>query len=1174
MGGSDDGGEDFFSSSPPKSSAASVSANGREGDAHDSPQKGPSAPPRALFRGDDEDEDEDDVEYDRNRLEDQREANEGDVVGTLRTNGKRAHESKAESDAKRVRIQSTPMYRDLSQASGSSSSSSSSHSGVRDFGQWQRRLLGTFIVPAWSLSKGPNYIQQGDKVLIQRQKPKPLQTQASPKVAKAGKKQTTLSFGSAAASTKKAKQKEDYIVRFSNMRGFEVGRIPTDISVWMSKVMDHDVAQFEGIVVDCPPSLTVGCDLLLEIKAYISRSAFPESLSEGISFRDGPNAINTWGSETAETPDEKRLRERKVSVVRLFRACTLRPSLSNDILKAHRSSENLDSEAMMEQYGDVLSTQRTSPKPNAGSDPKPSQKSTQQQGGNDDADSEEQEENDGTEMDEVQLENVYSKAQLHDSSLPEVEPAEGFALTLRPYQKQALGWMLKMEEPQVKKKRDKDSRAQSLHPLWEEYRFPVDDENMHLLDTATGAFYFNPYTGDLSLQFQHSSRGARGGILADEMGLGKTIQMASLILSNQPTEAQLEEERQEADLQSQEQKQDQGAKYRQMSLATSFAAGSNPLDVDRKKAMLKTSASNGKVTLVVAPMSLIGQWRDELERAIPSMTSMLYYAESKGDLVGRLEGGSVDVVITSYGTLVTEYKRFLDSGGSSSKYLTNNCPLYAVEWVRVILDEAHNIKNRATRNSRACCELVARRRWCLTGTPIVNRLTDLYSLLRFLRVEPWGDFSFFNSFISKPFAQKNPKAVEIVQVVLESVLMRREKKMKDKDGKSIVELPPKLTNVVRLKFSPLERQIYDSVYDRAYMQYQTLAAAGTISRNFSFIFSVLMRLRQAVCHPMLVLKGSKKVAKVEERKEHDTEDALGDKEEELKRLIADYQAGLDRSDPDKQNDVKGEALSIKALQELIEQQQGDGEEDFECPFCFEEKSEMCYLPCKHMGCRSCLVEHLQRCEEKDEEPACPTCRKGPVSPAQFVSAVRTRRRKNRIAEAAGVGSEDEQEGPPPSSQNSQPEVFFRRNDFRSSTKLEALVEHLNTLRYEDPNFKGVIFSQFTSFLDLVEVVLRKNHHAFVRLDGTTSQKDREIVLKQFSNAPKRMLMLISLRAGGVGLNCELTRPYNILLLTLADISTQWWLPITSGYLIAGGTLAQRIKVGLHLQQLRSMSSKD
>jgi DNA repair protein RAD5 len=64
-------------------------------------------------------------------------------------------------------------------------------------------------------------------------------------------------------------------------------------------------------------------------------------------------------------------------------------------------------------------------------------------------------------------------------------------------------------------------------------------------------------------------------------------------------------------------------------------------------------------------------------------------------------------------------------------------------WARVIVDEAHTIRNRVTRASKACTELLAARRWALTGTPIVNRLSDLYSLLRFLRVEPWGDYSFF-----------------------------------------------------------------------------------------------------------------------------------------------------------------------------------------------------------------------------------------------------------------------------------------------------------------------------------------------------------------------------------------------------------------------------------------------
>jgi DNA repair protein RAD5 len=908
-----------------------------------------------------------------------------------------------------------------------------------------------------------------------------------------------------------------------------VGRINADVAVWLSKCMDQDIAHFEGFVVDCPATLTVGCDLLLEIRAYLLRSAFPQSLSQGISFASRTNNAGNWRAETAESEEEKKLRERKVSLVRLFKACTLRASLSNDVLRGHQASEELGSDAMMEQYGGEENVMAPGSSNNTPAEKKSSPKPSQENGRigaaeGEDADAPDVD--DGTELSENQLENVYSKAQLHDTSLPEVEPAEEFALTLRPYQKQALGWMLRMEEKKEGQKKEDESedasqRALSLHPLWQEYRFPVDEERMDLLDTAAPAFYFNPYTGHLSLQFQHASRGACGGILADEMGLGKTIQMAALILTNQSTgqDNSSEEEDEESKRENGEGSKQQ---LRQMSLASSFAAAGG--SESNRKALLKSLsfASQGKATLVVAPMSLIGQWRDELERAVPSMTSMLYYAEQKGDLLARLEGGSVDTVITSYGTLVTEYKKLVEGRSASARQVASTAPLYAVEWLRVILDEAHQIKNKETKNSKACSELLAKRRWCLTGTPIVNRLTDLYSLLRFLRVEPWGDFSFFNSFISKPFANKNQKALEVVQVVLESVLIRREKKMKDKDGKPIVDLPPKKLNIVRLKFSPLERLIYDSVYDRAYMQYQTLAAAGTISRNFSFIFSVLMRLRQAVCHPMLVLKKAKKQVKEEADEEHEgeSESVLGEHEEQVKKLIAAYQSGYNTIEGVEEAATDG--LTIEALEEVLRNQEEDNE-DKECPFCFEEKSETSYLPCKHWGCKQCITEHLQMCENNSEEATCPTCRAGPVSTSNIVSAIRTRPRKNRIAEIVEEQDEKEEksndeEEVPPSSQHSQPAVFFRKNDFRSSTKLEALIEHLNQLRYEDPTFKGVIFSQFTSFLDLVEVILRKNHHAFVRLDGTTSQKDREAVLKEFSTTPKRMLILISLRAGGVGLN--------------------------------------------------------
>lgn len=349
-------------------------------------------------------------------------------------------------------------------------------------GEWDRRYIGNFVISAWSLSKGPNYIQPGDRILIQRQKPKAPTVTTPQKPAAKGtmKKQTKLSFGATSqANSKKTKVKEDYVVRFSNVRGFEVGRVPSDVSVWMSKVMDLDAASFEGTVVDCPPSLTVGCDLLLDIRAYILRSAFQST--------DIPSAITksdevSWGSETAESDEEKGLRERKSSLVRLFRACTLRPSVSNSVLSRRGSTEDTEDEDKHDDY----------PAPENGpSNGKANGSSLIKE---DDRRSSTPEVDDGTEMSENQLDSVYTRVQRQDAQLPEVEAAQGFALTLRPYQKQALGWMIKMEQrPNARNKhssRDDNTAERSLHPLWEEYLFPVDEMRMDLLDSATNKFYF------------------------------------------------------------------------------------------------------------------------------------------------------------------------------------------------------------------------------------------------------------------------------------------------------------------------------------------------------------------------------------------------------------------------------------------------------------------------------------------------------------------------------------------------------------------------------------------------------------------------------------------------------------------------------------------------------------
>ncbi|KAI3486986.1 hypothetical protein L1887_49182 [Cichorium endivia] len=374
-------------------------------------------------------------------------------------------------------------------------------------------------------------------------------------------------------------------------------------------------------------------------------------------------------------------------------------------------------------------------------------------------------------------------------------------------------------------------------------------------------------------------------------------------------------------------------------------------------------------------------------------------------------------------------------------------------------------------NARACCDLVSRRRWALTGTPIINRLTDLFSLLKFLRVEPWGDFSFFNSFVCKPFQAKSTKALDVVQVILESVLLRREKRMKDKDGRPIVELPPKTIEVRELEFSPIERRIYDNVYRRAFMQ--------------------------PVCHPALVLQarkgktkggdtdaaGSEEVGGAEAGVDEEDAAGFGDGgdgdatpgTEDLRELVAQFQSAGEG-----EGEAESGGYSRAMVDRLLTNAGGDAAAmESECAICFEDPQiAPCYLPrCMHSACKACLLGYLQQCIDRGEEPACPTCRTGPVAASDLIEAIRTR---------------------PPASPDDRGGMIYVRNNLLTSTKVSALISHLNQLRAEG-SFKGVIFSQFTSFLDVIQPVLARYHFRFLRLDGTTPQKQREKLLVEFQS---------------------------------------------------------------------------
>ena len=152
--------------------------------------------------------------------------------------------------------------------------------------------------------------------------------------------------------------------------------------------------------------------------------------------------------------------------------------------------------------------------------------------------------------------------------------------------------------------------------------------------------------------------------------------------------------------------------------------------------------------MIVCPMSLMGQWVEEIRsKCKPGAFSVLMYYGTNRQ-IDLAAVSSTDIVVTSYGVLVSESQSYESSVVTATVVKT----LLSFHWHRIILDEAHTIKNAATEANKACCAVNADRRWALTGTPIQNSLDDMQSLVKFLHHEPWSEARWWKKTISEPHA--------------------------------------------------------------------------------------------------------------------------------------------------------------------------------------------------------------------------------------------------------------------------------------------------------------------------------------------------------------------------------------------------------------------------------------
>ncbi|WP_433757020.1 DEAD/DEAH box helicase [Nocardia sp. CA-135398] len=268
------------------------------------------------------------------------------------------------------------------------------------------------------------------------------------------------------------------------------------------------------------------------------------------------------------------------------------------------------------------------------------------------------------------------------------------------------------------------------------------------------------------------SRYGIGGILADDMGLGKTVQVLALLVH----------ERERTD-------------------------GCGP-------------------TLLVSPMSVVGNWQREAQRFAPDLRVLVHHG------VGRKSGTELDEAVADADLVITTY----------SLLARDAAELARQQWDRVVLDEAQHIKNAGTRQAKAARALPARHRLALTGTPVENRLEELRSILDFTMPKVLGSAQTFRARFAVPIERdRDENAISRLRTITQPFVLRRVKT----DPAVISDLPEKLEMTVRANLTVEQAALYQAVVDD--MMAKLKDAKGMARKGA--VLGALTRLKQVCNHP-------------------------------------------------------------------------------------------------------------------------------------------------------------------------------------------------------------------------------------------------------------------------------------------------------------------------------------
>lgn len=280
------------------------------------------------------------------------------------------------------------------------------------------------------------------------------------------------------------------------------------------------------------------------------------------------------------------------------------------------------------------------------------------------------------------------------------------------------------------------------------------------------------------------------GCLADDMGLGKTVQVIARLVQERSAES------------------------------------------SQGKQRKKEQHSNLPPTLLIAPTSVLGNWFKELEKFAPQLKGWVHHGSQRVKTAKDFQRlcQSQDIIITSFSLVRLDEKLF-----------------QSVSWHRIVLDEAQNIKNPKAAQTKAILKLDAPHRLAMTGTPVENRLLDLWSIFNFLNPGYLGKEAQFQKTFERPIQRNNDRIMALrLKKMVEPFILRRVKT----DPSIIRDLPDKVEQKLFCNLTQEQASLYEAVIQNIG---EALEHSDGIQRQ-GLMLSTLLKLKQICNHPRQFLQ--------------------------------------------------------------------------------------------------------------------------------------------------------------------------------------------------------------------------------------------------------------------------------------------------------------------------------